>query len=163
MTKRDITTLTFIVLGISIVAGMLVQLSNNLMLKPPDSYSSNDLLGILIIMLVLILFGGVLILKSGYISKIIFKDDNNSKIEFSLDKHETIQVSIVILCLYFLVSLFPSLIDSITGLISIFTDERSYFYQFIPKHISLIVLYLLILMSLFKSSKVSALIGKKIK
>jgi hypothetical protein len=162
MTKREITKLALIILGISIIIRMLLELSNSLILNPSDSYPAPTILGMLVIMFILVASGCLLIIKSGYFSKIIFKNDNNSKIEFSLKKQETIHLSIAILSIYFLVSLFSAFINNILDLITSITDGRSYFRNYIPRYILFILLYLLILLSLLKSKNLSKWIENRI-
>jgi hypothetical protein len=163
MTKRDVISLALIIVGISIISNVLINVATRLIMFPLEFYTANDSYWIFIIVLALILIGLFIILKAASISKIIVKQENNDKIEFSLTKTDTIQVSIIVLCLYFLVSLFPSTIDDISQLVSIIFQYRTNMNEFIPKHILSIVLYLIVIISLVKSRKVTMWIENKIK
>jgi len=115
-----------------------------------------------LILLIFLLSGYMLVRKSGQISKKILTDDDEQTLSVALNKSETMHVAIVILCLFFIVKLFPAFTNAIITIISTFIDDFLHFQEILPQQILSIVLYVSIFFILLKSKRFSAWLETKI-
>ncbi len=166
MKKSEIIQIAFIILGIGIIFKTFLSLfehlnfSFNYMNEYPSDYSF--VLTILVIVALLIIIGLLLISKSKYLSKKVIKEESDEIQTINLNKSDIIQISVVILCLYFIVIYSPEFISSISSVIINFTGDFNMYKEMLPKNIWSIILYISIFVILVYSKKFSNWLKQKI-
>ena len=166
MKKVEIVQLVFVILGVSIIfkilmtfieqIGLFIQFSDNIY---------PDLKWIIIILLLCIgifIIGYLMISRSDYFSRKIFKDDASSTVEVAIKRSDIIQLSVIILSLYFIVQLFPSFMSSLYTITWSFFNDFIYFKDSYPEFIWTIALYIFIVEVLIYSKKFSIWLESKL-
>jgi len=165
MNKTEIIKLALIILGITIIVRSFENLVGQIPLFLQLS-SENDsmyiwILTLVALLIVLTLIGYFIIKKSDTISKKIIRNDEGSRTEIALNKLDLIHISTIILCLYFIVTLSPSFITSISTIIIDFFTDFNDFREILPQQIWTIILYITIFVLLANSKKFAIWIEKK--
>ncbi len=165
MKKTEIVQLTIVILAISII----VQSTRTLFQQLAFSLRVGNNYQVDIVYLFILIFGSVLLFgiagfifyKSEKISKFIIKEDK--EINLSFDKDEIINLALVIMCLYFIIALFPSFFGSVQQLIFSFFDNYTYFKDIYPGQIWILIVYVSIFVILRNSKKVSSWLLRQLK
>ena len=160
MKKTEIISLSVIILGIYIILKSILDIVDQIIIsmRYADGFR-NYLPWILIslgIILLLVAIGYLLIIKSDSIAKFITKDSGDEhKVNYKVSKSEVLHLSIIILCLYFLVMLFPALFQAIYSFFSNFIYSYQDFRQLYAEQLMSILMYIAILLILLKSEQFS--------
>ncbi len=166
MKKSEIIQIAIIILGICIIFRTLLsvfeQLSYSFKFISEQPTDYNLIFVLLAVIALLIIIGVLLIYKSEYLSKKVIKDDDIESTSTNLNKSEIIQISIVILCLYFIIIYSPGFISSISNIIFNFVNDFRVYQEMLPKNIWSIILYISIFIVLVNSKKFSAWLEQKI-
>jgi len=164
MKKREILNFIFIIYGIHIIVFALDSLARNL--TDCSFYNhvkgTNYQFGIIILVLIIILIGLFLITKNHLLSKLLIKDDADRDIALSLKKDEVLHVAIIFICLYFILSYFPAVVNEISLLSSDIINSRTPIGLILPHQIISILLFILLVIGLIYSKKISFWLEKKI-
>ena len=126
---------------------------------------SNDMLqvlGIILILVLLTVIGFLIIFKSGVLAKKIVKADEEQGTNIALGKSEVLHLSIIVLCLYFLVTLFPSVFSAIYNVLFEFVDNYKKFREMLFQRIGIIIVYFFIILIITNSKRFSGWLEEKI-
>ena len=161
MKKRELLDLIIIVVGILTVVKAFVVLIEELIEKTFNYNYIKDSFWPFTFTFVLMFLGFFLMLKPHIISKFIIKSGDNDKIELSLKRNDIIHVTIIVLCLYFSVSLLPDLLSQLNLIFFEIFDNKPIDFTFLPREIGLLILYFSIIFILIYSRKFSLWLEKK--
>ncbi|MCF8369479.1 MAG: hypothetical protein K9G76_10590 [Bacteroidales bacterium] len=165
MKKTEIIQLTFIVLGILIIVRTILATGDQLsmMIKYWENPSSSFewVIPFVIVFLVLLSMGYILIRNSRqFANRVIMDEEETGKIV--LQKSDIFQISLVILCLYFIVTLFPAFISTAFYLLVNFFNDFALFKEIWQQQIWTLLLYIFLFISLLYSRKFSIWLEKKL-
>ena len=165
MRKNEIIQLALIILGTSIIVKVLISILDQIFLLfkfPNDIQGENFWIIIaIVVVLLILLFGIILIIKAKAFSKKILKEERNTESALIVNKNDVLHISIIILCLYFLVTLLPSFLNSIYSIGYSFINEFHTFKSMIPSQLGSISLYIIIVLVFLNSNRFSRWIGKR--
>ncbi len=166
MKKTEIIQLALVVLGIGIIFRTFVyliqQISVYIRLTSAYAIGLMEILGVIFSMTILILLGYLIIARSEILANKIFKEENDQKIDIALSKSEIIHVSVIILCLYFLISLFPTFFSSMYIVLFEFVDNFKQFKELLFQRIGTLIIYFTIIVILTNSKRFSIWLDEKL-
>ncbi len=166
MKKSEIVQLALIVIGILIIVRTIEALVNQARIffdfQVWDTIPGWLYLLIFSAVILMIVAGFLIIIKSEYLSKKIIKEEAEGKVSTTLNKSEILTISILILSMYFVITGFPSFMGSLFLLGSMFFDNFRQFKETLPKHVWVLIQYLIVVFIFLKSKYISHRIEKTI-
>ena len=166
MKKTEIIQLALIVLGIGVIFRTFVyliqQISVYIRLTSVYSIGLMEIIGVIVSMGFLILIGYLIITRSEILARKIFKKDDVQNIDITLPKHDIIHIAIIIICLYFLISLFPSFLSALYTILFEFVDNYKKFKELLFQRVGTVIIYFVLLIILTNSKRFSIWLEEKI-
>jgi hypothetical protein len=165
MKKIEIIQLVLIVLGISVIINALVTLFEQLTIyskvygEPSFEFSLITIQAAILIIIFII--GYILIFRSDFLAKKISKDENSTPVSISIRKDDVIHVSIMILCLFFMIKLLPSFLSTLYMVIMAFVNDFSMFKDLFPQQLWVPILYISIIIILINSNRFASWLQRK--
>jgi hypothetical protein len=166
MKKTEIIQLSLILFGLFIIYRTIetITVQTSIILSYDNGFDSiySVLFGFTVVIILLTFAGFFLIKKSAGLSKRIVKEKNEENRTTILTRFDTINIAIVILSLYFMISAFPRFIGSTYTLIDLFITDYKSFKEFFPAQLWTIIQYMLIIFIFTKSNYISKWIEEKL-
>lgn len=166
MKKSEILQIALVVLGVFIIIRTFETFAFqiNMIATLDDGYGSMGYwifayIGIIVIMT---LIGFLLIRKSGYFSKKLIKIENDDDKILKISRNEIVSISIIIMCLHFMITGFTGFAGAITTLITSFFTDFSEFKEILPGQTWYLLQYILVIILFINSEKFSNWIVRKI-
>jgi len=159
MKKVEIIQLVLIVLGISVIINALVSLFEQIALY--SKFSGENSIEFFwvafgtVVLVLIFTIGFLLIFTSAFLAKKVSMDEDTSDISISMSKNDLIHVSIIVLCLFFIIKLFPSFLSTVYLIIMAFVNDFTMFKDLFPQQVWVPILYLSIIIILINSHKFS--------
>lgn len=166
MKKTEIIQLALVILGISIIVKALLALVEQVGTFATFSENiSNDYYFLIIeaaILVIIFFIGFILITRSGILAKKISPEGKDSEVETKMEKADVMHVSIIILCLFFIIKLFTSFITAIYSVILAFFNDYVMFKDVLPDKVWTLIVYFAIVIVFMNSRKFSDWLLRKI-
>lgn len=168
MDKKTIIKLALVLAGIFVlITSLKTTISQLIFLQ--SAQAGHELKTIITEFILYFIFsfgsGLILVFKPDLIISLLFKniDNENKKTEINISKSGVLQMSLIIISLYYLVASFPSFISNIYVLSKIFVTDFTRFNVQAIDYWPFIIWYILIIIVFFNNKAIANYLYKKLK
>ena len=164
--KHEIVQIALVIIGVLIVVRTIETLFGQVTFMG-TSQGVYDHLGIWIAVSIvfgflLVLFAYLMIRKSAYLAKRIIKEENESAEMKCLSRLELLNLSIIIMSLFFLIGRFPSFILSVYNLLSDFIIDFCPYQNMYINNFTQVLQYIMLLLIFLNAKHISIWIERKL-